>query len=170
MNTTTNAPTNNVKMFASFERKIFIPLTGAPEDSQVVYNQLRESGARVALHRIEALINGKEETVRDFEVVTVTGHHTGQAQQRTRTRDYAPSGEVKAIKRGTTYAKLMEMMVNGATMNEMLAVTNNATQGGVNDVISWQVRQRGYGIRFDKGTGKYHLVFPTGVKELVYQQ
>lgn len=161
--------TNNVKMFASFERKIFIPLTGAPTDPEMVYNQLRESGARVALHRIDALISGKEDSIRDFEVVTVTGHQVNQPVARKRTRDYDPSGdEVKSIKRGTTYAKLMEMMVEGATMNQMLAVTKNSTQGGVNDVISWQVRQRGYGIKFDKGTGKYHLVFPKGTKALVY--
>lgn len=161
--------TNNVQMFASFERNIFIPLTGAPSDAETVYNRLRDSGARVALHRIEALINGKEETVRDFEVVTVTGHRVNQPVARTRTRDYDPCEPIKPIKRGTTYAVLMEMMVKGATMNEMLAVTNNATQGGVNDVISWQVRQRGYGIKFDKGTGKYHIAFPKGVTELVYQ-
>lgn len=166
----TSGTKQNTQMFASFERNIFIPLNGDDQDATKVYNTLKDNGARVALHRIENLIKGTEDTVRDFEVVTVQGRHIKPAAEtkRTRTRDYEPSEPVKPIKRGTTYAMLMEMMLVGATMDELLAKTNNETQGGVNDVISWQVRQRGYGIRFDKPTGKFHLLMPKGQKELIY--
>jgi hypothetical protein len=90
------------------------------------------------------------------------------AQARGRGREYAPSGVIKPLKRNTTYAKLMEMLVKGATMKELLAATTNTTAGGVNDVLSWQIKQRGYGLRFDQGSGKYFLVMPEGHKELKY--
>lgn len=161
---------NNLKIFASLERKILVPLTGDASDPEMVYNKLRGAGARVALDRIQSLIDGTVENVRGFEVLTVMGHTNNEPpQQRRRTRDYDPTGELKTIKRGTTYAGLMEMMVKGATKGEMVAYTNNKTEGGVNDVISWKVRDCGYGIRFDKATGKYHLVFPKGVTALKYQ-
>jgi hypothetical protein len=65
----------------------------------------------------------------------------------------------------------MEMMLRpeGASMKEMLDKAGNKTSGGVNDVLSWQIKQRGYGLRFDEGTSKYHLVLPKGHDKLTYK-
>jgi hypothetical protein len=188
---------NAIKMIASFNRGIFVPLVGPNEEPVNVHNFLKEKGARVSLDHIRAMMEGKESEFKDFEVYEVRGQHLPQpsstpvrplpgrltsspqktgmvsgapAVARGRGREYAPSGEpIKLLKRGTVYATLMEMLVQGATMKELLESTSNATAGGVNDVLSWQVKQRGYGLRFDKETGKYHLVFPKGQRALKYQ-
>lgn len=93
----------------------------------------------------------------------------GPQVARGRGREYQPAGDVKALKRGTVYADLMELMLKGATMKEMLAKTTNATAGGVNDVLSWQIKNRGYGLRFERETGKYFLVLPQGHTGLTYK-
>lgn len=195
---------NTIKMIASFNRGIFVPLIGANEQPVHVHNFLKEKGARVSLDHVKAMMEGREQAFKDFEVLQVLGHHgtTPHAEEpapaprrqipgalaraaaqpqpttmpspapavaRGRGREYAPSGEIKPLKRGTVYAILMEMLLKGATMKEMLDTTQNTTAGGVNDVLSWQIKQRGYGLRFDQNTGKYHLVLPKGHKGLTYQ-
>lgn len=100
----------------------------------------------------------------------VSGQLSGApAVARGRGREYSPEGIIKPLKRGTTYAQMMEMLMKGATMKELLDSTDNVTQGGVNDVLSWQVKQRGYGLRFEKETGKYFIVLPKGHTALTYQ-
>lgn len=197
-----------IKMIASFNRGIFIPLVGANEQPINVHNFLKEKGARVSFDHVKAMMEGREREFKDFEVLQVTKAESGAVQiepqpakavetkpqpsrlpgnllkpgvqkpslqsgapaiARGRGREYAPTGEVKPLKRGTVYAKLMEMLIDGATMKELLGATSNATPGGVNDVLSWQIKQRGYGLRFDQETGKYFLVFPKGHKELTYK-
>jgi hypothetical protein len=200
---------NAIKMLASFNRGIFIPLVGVNEQPAVVHSYLKDKGARISLDHVKAMMEGREQEFRDFEVVQVIGHHgpmptqtpmaaapqpqasvtpnrlpgrlvnPGQQEPsltspapavgRGRGREYAPSGQIKPLKRNTVYAKLMEMLVQGATMKELLSATANTTAGGVNDVLSWQIKQRGYGLRFDQSTGKYHLVFPDGHSTLKYQ-
>lgn len=91
------------------------------------------------------------------------------AATRGRGREYAPTGVIKPLKRNTVYAKLMEMLLKGATMKDLLGATSNVTAGGVNDVLSWQIKQRGYGLRFDPATSKYYLVLPQGHTALTYQ-
>lgn len=91
---------------------------------------------------------------------------------RGRGRGYEPSGqEIKPLKRGALYTTLMEMLLRpeGATMKEMLDRAGNKTSGGVNDVLSWQIKQRGYGLRFDDAASKYHLVLPKGHTALTYK-
>lgn len=200
-----------IKMFASFNRGIYIPMVGPNESPESVYAFLKERNARISLDRVRDLIEGRETMFRDFEVVTVQGHHgvpqtlsipaasrvaaedpnrpapvvhrtpvpTGQQAAnlvsgspqvaRGRGREYAPTGQIKALKRGTVYAQLMEMLLHGATMKELLAATSNVTAGGVNDVLSWQIKNRGYGLRFDAATGKYWLVLPKGHTSLTYK-
>lgn len=188
---------NTIKMIASLHRGIFVPLVGPNEQPVNVHNFLKEKGARVSLDHVRAMMEGKETEFKDFEVYECTKEVAGQqptppvrplpgrltsspqkpvavsgapAVAKGRGREYAPSGEpVKLLKRGTVYAQLMEMLVQGATMKELLESTTNNTAGGVNDVLSWQVKHRGYGLRFDKETGKYHLVFPKGMRALKYQ-
>lgn len=200
---------NAIKMIASFPRGIFIPLVGVNEQPAVVHNYLKEKGARLSLDHVKAMMEGREQEFKDFEVVQVIGHHGDVPAQasaptiprttapsmsarlpgrlvtpgkqepslaspapavgRGRGREYAPSGTVKPLKRNTVYAKLMEMLLHGATMKELLGATSNTTAGGVNDVLSWQIKQRGYGLRFDQDTGKYFLVLPEGHKTLSYQ-
>jgi hypothetical protein len=197
------AQAQTIKMIASFNRGIYVPLIGRNEQPANVHNFLKEKGARLSLDHIKAMMEGREQTFKDFELLEVSGHHGGvqqvepeaprrgvpgrlaQAQNtpqkadlrstapavaRGRGREYPPSGDdIKPLKRGTVYANLMEMLLKGATMKEMLESTTNATAGGVNDVLSWQVKHRGYGLRFDQETGKYHLVLPKGHKGLTYQ-
>ncbi len=197
---------NAIKMIASFNRGIFIPLIGVNEQPAVVHNYLKEKGARISLDHVKAMMEGREQEFKDFEVVQVMGHRLSDmstavrpqmasapmpsrlpgrlvnpgaqapslaspapAVGRGRGREYDPSGEIKPLKRNTVYAKLMEMLLHGATMKELLGATTNTTPGGVNDVLSWQIRQRGYGLRFDQVTGKYHLVLPKGHVGLQYQ-
>lgn len=104
------------------------------------------------------------------QVTKQTSTGTG-AVARGRGREYPASGVIKPLKRGTTYAILMEMLLQpgGASMKELLEKAGNQTSGGVNDVLSWQIKQRGYGLRFDQAQGKYHLVLPNGHKELTYK-
>lgn len=199
------AAQNAIKMIASFDRGIYIPLIGANEQPLVVHNYLKEKGARVSLDHVKAMMEGRETAFKDFEVVQVTPATAGtqatapapkpvQAPRipgrmltgssdttpplpssgampvaRGRGREYPASGVIKPLKRGTVYAKLMEMLIPGATMKELLSATTNTTAGGVNDVLSWQIKQRGYGLRFDQATGKFYLVFPAGQKALTYK-
>lgn len=197
---------NAIKMIASFNRGIFIPLVGVNEQPAVVHNFLKEKGARVSLDHVKAMMEGREQEFRDFEVVQVMGSRLptqsampaavqqtpampsrlpgrlvnpgvqqstlpspAPAVARGRGREYEPAGDVKPLKRNTVYARLMEMLLNGATMKELLGATSNTTPGGVNDVLSWQIKQRGYGLRFDQNTSKYHLVLPKGHTGLTYQ-
>jgi hypothetical protein len=191
--------TSQIKMFASFNRGIFLPLVGANADPKNVYNVLKDKNARISLDHVQGLMEGRESVFKDFEVVSIVGAKTiagdDQAQSapvdkrspvpmgpqkatlqsgtaqvaRGRGREFPPSGQIKPLKRGTVYAQLMEMLVKGATMKELLSATSNTTAGGVNDVLSWQVKQRGYGLSFDQATGKYRLVFPQGHSALAYQ-
>lgn len=199
------AAQNAIKMIASFDRGIYIPLIGANEQPLVVHNYLKEKGARVSLDHVKAMMEGRETVFKDFEVVQVTAAKamaqaaapaskpiqaprlpgrlvTGSGDTtpplpssaampvaRGRGREYPASGQIKPLKRDTVYAKLMEMLIPGATMKELLAATSNTTAGGVNDVLSWQIKQRGYGLRFDTATGKFHLVFPKGQTALTYK-
>jgi hypothetical protein len=190
MNATT---TNAVKMLASFNRGIFIPLIGDNDNPQKVYSILKDKGARVTFDHVRSLMAGQEEIFKDFEVVTIIGARSlpvagrtivpapqpaekttlmsgAPAISRGRGRQYAPSGIIKPLKRGTIYAKLMEMLVEGATMQQLLDATSNETSGGVNDVLSWTVKDRGYGLRFNSETGTYHIVMPVGHKALTYQE
>lgn len=214
MNTQATTQTQ-IRMFASFNRGIFVPLVGPNADPRNVYNFLKDKNARISLDHVAGLIDGREQVFKDFEVVSIHGARTiagesipaaspvasdaalqatqqqpapvvkrnpvpvgpqqttlqsGTSQvARGRGREFPPSGNIKPLKRGTTYAKLMEMLIPGATMKELLAATSNTTAGGVNDVLSWQVKQRGYGLSFDQATGKYKLVFPAGHTALTYQ-
>ena len=199
--------TAQIKMFASFNRGIFVPLVGPNADPKNVHNYLKDKNARISLDHVKGLMEGSESVFKDFEVVDIVGAKTiagesvpsappvqtqiaapvkrtpvpitgpqkttlpsgTQQVARGRGREYPPSGQIKPLKRGTTYAKLMEMLVVGATMKELLAATTNTTAGGVNDVLSWQIKQRGYGLTFDQATGKYKLVFPAGHTALTYQ-
>lgn len=200
----TQISTNQIKMFASFNRGIFVPLVGPNSDPKNVYAYLKDKNARISLDHVAGLMDGRESVFKDFEVVNIVGaktisgiplnigvdkteqmtakrSHIFKGGQKTdllstqehaprgRGREYPPSGVIKALKRGTVYALLMEKLVKGATMKELLSATSNATSGGVNDVLSWQVKQRGYGLSFDSSTGKYHLVFPKGHTSLTYQ-
>jgi len=191
---------NTIKMIASFNRGVFVPLVGQMSGAVNVHNFLKEKGARISLDHVKAMLEGKERAFKDFEVVEILGHQgdipaqasaparlrplpgtlvsgpqstamksDAAAVPKGRGREYAPTGEVKPLKRGTVYAQLMEMLLHGATMKELLAATTNATAGGVNDVLSWQIKQRGYGLRFDQETGKYWLVLPKGHTGLTYQ-
>lgn len=214
-----NQTANSVRMMASFNRGIYVPLVGPNADPNNVYNYLKDKNARISLEHVRGLMEGREELFKDFEVVTIldartirgesipasspvasdtaqavvnadvkqtvapvvrrvpgttgpqqTNLQSGSPQvARGRGREYAPSGIIKPLKRGTVYAQLMEMLMKGATMKELLAAVGNQTAGGVNDVLSWQIKQRGYGLRFDAATGKYHLVLPQGHTALVYQ-
>lgn len=203
-----NAPQNSpIKMIASFNRGIFIPLVGINEQPDSVYNFLKEKNARISLDRVKNMMEGREEQIKDFEVLTCYGHHGAAPQEsipaaskiatqpasvrpslaipkgplssdikssaphvaKGRGREYPAKKEVKPLKRGTVYATLMEMLVHGATMKEMVASTGNTTAGGVNDVLSWKIKQHGYGLRFERETGKYHLVMPEGQSELLYK-
>jgi hypothetical protein len=197
---------NTIKMIASFNRGIFIPLIGAHEQPVAVHNYLKEKGARVSLEHVRALMEGREREFKDFEVVQVLGHQgpvqptqqaaavrrpqmpsglpgrlvtpgvqqtnlqsPAPARARGRGREYQPTGVIKPLKRNTVYAKLMEMLLQGATMKELLAAAGNDTAGGVNDVLSWQIKQRGYGLTFDEASQKYFLLLPEGHKTLTYQ-
>lgn len=199
---------NTIKMIASFNRGIFIPLIGQHEQPVAVHNLLKEKGARVSLEHVRALMEGREREFKDFEVLQVLGHNgpvqptqqmqaaavrrpqmpsglpgrlvtpgmqtanlqsPAPARARGRGREYLPNGAVKPLKRGTVYAKLMEMLLTGATMKELLAAAGNDTAGGVNDVLSWQIKQRGYGLTFDQDSQKYFLLLPEGHKTLTYQ-
>jgi len=204
-----NTQTAHIKMFASFNRGIFVPLVGPNADPKNVYTLLKDRNARISLDHVQGLMDGRETVFKDFEVVEVVGARTiaaepvatimapvqqpgqpapvvrrapipmgvqktnlqsGTAQvARGRGREYPASGVIKPLKRGTVYAQLMEMLVKGATMKELLAATSNVTAGGVNDVLSWQVKHRGYGLSFDQATGKYKIVFPQGHTALTYQ-
>lgn len=192
-----NQKPTQAKMLASFGQDIFIPLVGDNKDAVKVHTLLKNRGARIGFEHVKALLAGQEQSFKGFEVVTVSGttipqESTQQAapvrrpmQQpqgpqstvqaspaptgRGRGREYPASGNIKPLKRGTTYAVLMEMLMSGATMKELLEKAGNQTSGGVNDVLSWQIKQRGYGLRFDQQTGKYHLVLPNGHKELTYK-
>lgn len=187
-------PTSSARMFANFPMGILVPLVGSAAKPEVLHQRMREAGARIGLESIKQLLDGTVDTVRDFEVVKISGIHgqlvaheeevntpvntgaqpatlkSSPQQARGRGRDYPPTGEIKPLKRGTVYAKLMEMLLAGATMPELLAATENATAGGVNDVLSWQIKHRGYGLRFEKDTGKYFIVLPKGHKGLTYAE
>lgn len=191
-----NAQNNAIKMIASFNRGIFIPLIGENQRPEGAYNTLKERGARISLEKVRNMMEGREEAVKDFEMLRVTGHRLSELPQtapavkrgpvptgnqnanllshaenvpKGRGREYPPSGTVKALKRGTVYAALMEMLMQGATMKELLSATDNTTAGGVNDVLSWQIKNRGYGLRFEKESGKYFIVLPHGHKSLTYK-
>lgn len=187
-----------IKMFANFNRGIYIPLLTEADNAKTIHDRIKGEGARISVDSISRLINGVEEVVKDFEVVTVTNHHVVVEKKtkssdvqvfsripdsklelpkspaihasRGRGRNFDPQTPILASKRDTTYAKIMEMLKTGATMEDLLAATDNKTAGGVNDVLSWQVKHRGYGLRFERDTGKYFLVFPTGIKDIVYKE
>lgn len=194
------ANATQVKMFANLQQNLFFPLTGEQNEAAKIHRELSNKGARIGFGHVKALLDGQEAIYKDFEVVTIVTHAavsdapkqqtkaqgrpvtvpqgnqtTKQASPpvgaRGRGRSYEPSGEVKALKRGALYTRLMEFMMRpeGATMKYMLDHSGNKTAGGVNDVLSWQIKQRGYGLRFDQEKGTYHLVLPAGHKELTYK-
>lgn len=199
MITATKQIAGQVQMLACFGMDIFIPLLGDNKDAGKVHANLKNRGARIGYSHVKALLEGQEQSFKGFEVVTVSGHTVPQEanQQpapvrrpmiaptgpqvtkqtspapvaRGRGREYPASGDIKPLKRGTTYAVLMEMLLQpaGASMKELLEAAGNQTSGGVNDVLSWQIKQRGYGLRFDQTQGKYHLVLPNGHKALTYK-
>ena len=81
-----------------------------------------------------------------------------------------PSKKVVPLKRGALYTRLMEFMMRpeGATHKFMVEHSGNKTPGGVNDVLGWQIKQKGYGLKYNQANGTYHLVLPQGQKELIY--
>lgn len=185
---------NSVKMLASFERNIFVPLVGDNTNPDNVHRLLKQRSARISVESIRALMDGQESKLRDFEVVTVMRSDDepavaevskpalkmpanqpanrvskGPHLSRARGRNYAPQDEVKPIKRGTVYAKMMEMLLKGATAQQLKDSTTNATTGGVSDVLSWQIKDKGYGLRLDEATGMYYLILPKGQKEIKYR-
>ena len=186
----TNLP---VKMLASLSHNIFVPLLGKNTEPANVYNQLKNAGARISLEHVKSLMEGKESEFKDFRLMDLIPNAPKAAEvtptkmlrkasvqktnlvspapavSRGRGREYLPQGDIKPLKHNTTYARLMEMCLKGATMKELLAATANVTAGGVNDVLSWQIKHRGYGLRFDSQTGKYHLILPKGHTSLVYK-
>lgn len=238
----TSTQTSQVKMFASFNRGIFIPIV-APNDSfKAIHERIKEKGGRISPENVRRLLEGQEAMINDFEVVTVVDHHrpmpaaapvaaktapvqapapvvakrpvgrpplnrpavppqnpqfyrrandqkpaTAPVQARTapapqplpspavhtsrgRGRNYAPQGELKPIKRNTLYARVMEMLLNGATMDDLMSlVPHHRTTGGINDILGYTIKEAGYGLAFDENTTKMYLVFPEGVNEIVYK-
>jgi hypothetical protein len=81
-----------------------------------------------------------------------------------------PTQKVVPVKKGTLGTRLMEFLLRpeGATMKFMHEHSGNKTTGGVNDVLGWQIKQKGYGLRYDTTKGTYHLVLPEGQKEILY--
>jgi hypothetical protein len=182
-----------VKMIASLNNNIFVPLLGKNTEPVNVYNQLKNAGARISLEHVKSLMEGKESEFKDFRIMSLIPNtekaadikptkmlrkasvekanlvSPAPAVSRGRGREYLPQGEIRPLKHNTTYARLMEMCLKGATMKELLAATANTTAGGVNDVLYWQIKHRGYGLRFDSQTGKYHLLLPKGHTALMYK-
>lgn len=87
--------------------------------------------------------------------------------------DKAPSDKpkVKAIRRNTKNAEVMALLAdgNGYTIKELQDKLGWATKGGVASVVYKFPKANGYGLEHDKNTGKYKLVFPEGVNEILYR-
>lgn len=65
-----------------------------------------------------------------------------------------------ACKEGTKQAALVDALHAGATMEELLAVTGWNTRGSVQAGFSWDMKNKGYGVRSEGD--KYYLVVPEG--------
>lgn len=219
-NTKSNVP--NIKLFASFDRNIFIPLVAPNNTPEIIHQRLKAMGARIGKDSVEALIEGTVDMVKDFQVVSVqdnkrrpldsdedddelvevhksrdtvhvpTTHsvpantiipnnqpevnvvdpkpvmRTSPRRGKERGTGYLPTKTLKAVRRGTVYAGLMEMLVTGATVDEMLKFTGNSSLGGVNNVLWSKLREAGYGLSYSPDTEKYTLIFPRGITEIIY--
>ena len=184
--------TDVVKLFASFNRGIFIPLVEPNNTPEIVHQRLKELGARIGKGSVESLMNGSADVIKDFKVVSVNDHKTqiNVSEQpvvsetvetkpnkvikttgrrgKVRSLGYPPQKRLVPLKRGTIYASLMEMVKDGATIKEMLEFTGNTTMGGVNNLIGHIIKSKGYGVSYDPKSEKYTLVFPKGITELIY--
>lgn len=226
MATTKFTKTDPIKLFASFNRNIFIPLVAPNNTPEIVHRRLKALGARIGRDSVQALIDGKVEMVKDFEVVSVQDHHavvkgnppqtaaprppvthtvptgTTAPQQTTsalsvtpvpsnvvvqqippqpivrtsvqrrgkeRGLGYLPQKMLVPVRRGTVYARLMEILATkGATIEELMVASGNKTHGGVSSLLFSQIKEKGYGIMYDPISEKYRLIFPKGVVGLVY--
>lgn len=211
----TTPATAHVKMFANLEQQppFLMPIKGDTKQAALsIHSHLKGQNARIGLDRVMALIEGRENMYKGYEVVDIGTHNDHAAKllspqgnpqaapapapnpgqstaqpskpvaARGAGRNYAPfSGrkwtldpnaekKVVPLKRGTLGTRLMEFMFRpeGASHKFMVDHSGNSTPGGVNDVLGWQIKEKGYGLRYDTAKGTYHLVLPEGQKELIY--
>jgi hypothetical protein len=73
-----------------------------------------------------------------------------------------PTDDVKAVKEGSKKHLLLAALVNGATLEELMAATgwNRAT---VQSSFKIDVASTGFGVE-RREDGRYYLLFPAGVK------
>jgi hypothetical protein len=80
---------------------------------------------------------------------------------------YSPEGEVRSVKVGTKLAALIDLLAQGATMEQLvegLSRTGSAVDAsGVRSWLSYDLRRAGYGVRQDQNL--FYLVFPEGMTE-----
>ena len=219
-----NNPNNKllpIRLFASFDRNIFIPLVAPNNTPEIIHQRLKAMGARIGRDSVADLIDGKVEMVKDFQVVSVNDRHdrydiddvedkeeqvrspvthsvpvntVTQAQKtepipvyhepekksavlrtshkrkgKARSLGYLPTKTLRPIRRGTVYAKLMERLISGATLEELKTLSGNSSLGGVNNMLWSKLREHGYGLRLDPSTEKYFIIYPRGITELIYE-
>lgn len=172
--------TTTVKMFANFQKNIFIPMTGEMATAKAIHAKLRGMGAAVGRHSVAALIEGKELIVRGFEVVTVADHHVGQAGVIAKRADvtalvtphvpkssYPAVGELIAVRRNSKIAIGLEALKKGCTEAELMKELGHGSSETVHSFLMYRPKKRGYGL--NKGDdGKLHLVMPEGVTDILY--
>ena len=81
MNNTTLTKKSPIKLFASFDRNIFIPLVAPNNTPEIIHQRLKAMGARIGRDSIEALIEGTVDRVKDFQVVSVQGTQNTQPEE-----------------------------------------------------------------------------------------
>ncbi len=74
---------------------------------------------------------------------------------------------VKPIRKGTKQEKIANLLVSGATVEELIKATN-WTKASVKSALHEDMHNRkGYGIKQDED--KYFLIFPEGINQIVLQ-
>jgi hypothetical protein len=78
---------------------------------------------------------------------------------------FEPQGEVRQVKVGTKLASLIDLLAEGATMEQLLeglSRTGSAVDpSGVRSWLSYDLRRAGYGVRQEGD--RLHLVLPGGM-------
>ena len=116
MNSSNKVPP--VKLFASFDRNIFIPLVAPNNTPEIIHQRLKAMGARIGRDSVEALIQGTVEMVKDFQVVTVNN--------RKGVRLYDEEDETETVPTTTG---------SSGSPDEGIAVANSERSGSVTHVL-----------------------------------
>ena len=169
--------TTTVRMFANFERKIFIPLVGELSEVKGLHDHLQAIGAAIGRHTVAALLEGKELIVRGFEVVNIKDHHlieNGVAKRSDMPNlihvpksAYVAAGEVLPVRHGSKIAIGLELLLKGATEEDLKTALGHDSVESVHSFLMARPKKRGYGIK--KEGEKFFLVFPENRTEILYK-